>query len=459
MNPYKAIAIFVVCGIFMRVGCAPVHLPLSILLSLLISALVIVRSEWGICFIGGFIVGGLWNSYLLVGIAPWGIWFAVIAWLVSCILIGLYFYFVRLVALNVRPQLGCVIIPVGWVVLVYCSNFYGYPLAIMPALVISNNDLVRFISAAGFYLGEFLVAFYLFSFVIYFSIARVAGVYIFLIVMLVNLVFPIRVPSAVDVRNIAVVQPAIRYERYIEAGRSLYQRKEIESAVDRLTYSAILTGADMVVWPESANGLANINLPHRLSILEGLIAKGNSELIVTGMEYGPDNKKFNSAFLFASGRMQRTRKSITAPVAESNLRGGEAVVFDSRIGKVGVAICFEGLFDSHYRNLVNGGADLLFVLTDDSSLAFSSLPEIHAAYAVLYSMIYGRPLLFSSNRTVSFVTDNRGRTTYQDSRGNVPRVNLWKMSSAKFDRDLLVTNQMGLLLFFIGVVLVGIRRV
>lgn len=77
--------------------------------------------------------------------------------------------------------------------------------------------------------------------------------------------------------------------------------------------------------------------------------------------------------------------------------------------KVGVTICYEGVFPEIARELANEGATQLYNLTNDAWYGVSGAPYQHLAMYQLRAVETGRPVLRAANSGVSAVIDSRGR--------------------------------------------------
>jgi apolipoprotein N-acyltransferase len=83
--------------------------------------------------------------------------------------------------------------------------------------------------------------------------------------------------------------------------------------------------------------------------------------------------------------------------------------------KVGVTICYEGIFPEISRGLALAGAELLVNLTNDAWYGVSSAPYQHLNQYRLRAVENGRSYVRATNTGISAVVDARGRTT-----GNTP---------------------------------------
>lgn len=220
---------------------------------------------------------------------------------------------------------------------------------------------------------------------------------------LLGLLLPVH-PERVGTARLAGVQPSVHWSTFSAAGWSLEQRRRIETRLDRLTARAAGLG-DTIVWPENGNGLPNAQLDRRLRALSALLAPTGADLLAPSREL-QGGREHLSVFRFSpEGVAARVRKTHLVPFAESGLEPGRPGVLRTRSGRLGIAICFDAVFSTHARSLVDGGAEALIVTTDDSSFGASGIAPRHLAYAVLRAAEVGRSLLFASNEGPSWRYD------------------------------------------------------
>ena len=208
--------------------------------------------------------------------------------------------------------------------------------------------------------------------------------------------------------RITGVQPNVHWSAYAASSWSLERRSSVEARLDALTRQAVARGGT-IVWPENGNGLPNAQLERRVAAFRQLLVSGDADLLASGRELH-DGVEYLSVFHFTrSGPVGRARKARLVPFAERGLTPGSPTVLETRAGPVGIAVCFDVLFAAHVRALVDGGAELLVVTTDDTSFGETSIPRRHLAHAVLRAAEVGRSLAFVSNEGPGVVYDGRRR--------------------------------------------------
>jgi len=87
------------------------------------------------------------------------------------------------------------------------------------------------------------------------------------------------------------------------------------------------------------------------------------------------------------------------------------VPISTDIGKVGILICYEGVFPYITNETVRNGAQVLVNITNDAWFGRSSAPYQHLAFYLFRAVETDRYVLRAANTGVSAVIDPRGRIT------------------------------------------------
>jgi apolipoprotein N-acyltransferase len=80
------------------------------------------------------------------------------------------------------------------------------------------------------------------------------------------------------------------------------------------------------------------------------------------------------------------------------------------VGKIGMLICYEGVFPSITNDTVRRGAEVLVNITNDAWFGKSSAPYQHFAAYIFRAIETDRYVLRAANTGISAVIDPRGRT-------------------------------------------------
>jgi apolipoprotein N-acyltransferase len=214
----------------------------------------------------------------------------------------------------------------------------------------------------------------------------------------------------------AVVQGGIRHEEYREAYRNPLIRRAIWERYTALTEEAIAAGHGHVLWPEGA-----LDVPLRK--VEGELARFlriHPCLLTAGFYEIEGTNRYNSVVtLDATGRVRdRYRKHLLIPLAEARHRREERVKnLAMGEGTVATPICYEALFPDYVRALVNGGAQAIFVFTDESGLGRESTSTILLGQGVLRAVENRRYLVRVSQSGLSALIDPWGRIVVRSDQG------------------------------------------
>ncbi len=205
---------------------------------------------------------------------------------------------------------------------------------------------------------------------------------------------------------------------------------------ENLTKQASNAGSDLIIWPESA-------LPYTLNSEEFLvkyIERLSSETecpIIIGTFYRHNGDLYNVtqyvekdgnlfAQLYAKRRLvpfgefvpyRDLVAKIYPPLYELSIlsedmyAGDGTYVFDTSIGKVCSAICFDSIYESLVRASVHDGAELITISTNDSWFHDSSAVYQHNKHAVLRSIENGRYTVRSANTGISSIITDKGVIT------------------------------------------------
>jgi apolipoprotein N-acyltransferase len=228
--------------------------------------------------------------------------------------------------------------------------------------------------------------------------------------------------------RVAAVQPDVPLEvRWDNASLS-----EIERSVWGLTREAAESGAEWIVWPESAvprlvdrdggyrGEIEAFTRLHRVWMLVGSIGLGGD----VGGEY------FNSVYTFApSGKLPwRYDKVHLVPFGEyvpvlgriALLRplvkevgafapGRSLMAVPGPAGSTGVEVCYEVAFSSLAAQQVALGAGVLATITNDGWYGDSAAPRQHLALAQLRAAESRRYFVRAANTGISAIIDPAGR--------------------------------------------------
>lgn len=92
-------------------------------------------------------------------------------------------------------------------------------------------------------------------------------------------------------------------------------------------------------------------------------------------------------------------------------RGPEATVFPVGDARIGVMVCFEGMYPELATAYANAGVNLLAVITNDAWWGRSIFPGWHARMVASFARSLEIPVVRAANSGICSVTDSSGRMT------------------------------------------------
>ncbi len=232
------------------------------------------------------------------------------------------------------------------------------------------------------------------------------------------------------VGEVAVIQPNVGFDEKWEGET----RDSIMQRTLTLAARAIReTRADLVVWPEAAVPGYFLQHPEWARAIARLSFSTRTPQLVGGLDVAfPAPRRFeyyNAAFLFDSlgdrTRYEAYHKQYLVPITERvpfvnprwfKLRffggfgeGGPGPVYQVGIGRFGVLICYESIFENLSRDYRRRGAEFLINITNDAWFGRSTAPYQHEAHLVMRAIETRAGIARSANTGISEFVDPLGR--------------------------------------------------
>lgn len=234
---------------------------------------------------------------------------------------------------------------------------------------------------------------------------------------------------------VAVIQPnASVREKWAPDAQDALVDRTLRLAEEALAAS----GAEMVVWPETALPDAVGRRPDWVSRVDRLARRSRSTLVVGGVDGSAssvqppstsarDGRPANAVFAFPAGTSPPHpiyRKRRLVPLVERQLPGmsgprgptpsgfrpgRQAGVASSLVGRYGTLLCYELTFAPMARSLRRRGADVLVTLSNDAWLGRTVAPHQHFAHARLRAVETRSTVVRAANTGVSGIVDPLGR--------------------------------------------------
>jgi len=152
------------------------------------------------------------------------------------------------------------------------------------------------------------------------------------------------------------------------AGKTIAEKRE---QFGPLIAQAAAQKADLVVLPETLTYYANGKepaavaepIPGPSTEYFGQLAKKHNLYIVAGLYERDEHLVYNVAVLLGpDGKLAGKYRKVTLPrneVASGVAPGEDYPVFDTRFGKLGMMVCYDGFFPEVARQLTNRGAEVI----------------------------------------------------------------------------------------------------
>jgi apolipoprotein N-acyltransferase len=201
---------------------------------------------------------------------------------------------------------------------------------------------------------------------------------------------------------------------------------------ERLSRKGCQSGGTLVIWPESALPFYLQGEPAYAARVRALAVELKSCLVTGSPAFEKDGalvRYLNSAFLISptGAVIGRSDKLHLVPFGEyvplaslfpfvNKLVAGigdfspgkSALPLETTGGKVGVLVCFEGIFPEIARAYVQAGAGVLVNITNDAWFGNSSAPYQHLSMTVFRAVENRVPLVRAANTGISSVIDSKG---------------------------------------------------
>lgn len=235
-------------------------------------------------------------------------------------------------------------------------------------------------------------------------------------------------PEKGHLQRVLMVQGNIRQE---QKWNPAFQQSTV-ATYERLTRKGGAGPGTLVVWPESALPFFMQSEPLHAARVKALAAELKSYLLTGSPAYDQEGEAvryLNSAYLIspAGAVAGRSDKLHLVPFGEyvplasllpfvnklvegiGDFSPGKGVTpLKTGNGKIGVLVCFEGIFPEVARAYVENGATMLVNITNDAWFGRSSAPYQHLSMTVFRAVENRVPLVRAANTGISSVIDSKG---------------------------------------------------
>ena len=212
--------------------------------------------------------------------------------------------------------------------------------------------------------------------------------------------------------RVAGVQGGLPNSAYVAAAADRHAERAVIETFATLTQRAYATGASLVIWPETALRSPVLLVPELLKSLAPP-ADAGSQVLIAGLPLTDehDDKRNAALVIGASGQvLDRYFKVRLVPGHESAYVAGERWhALQTPHGRIGVMICLESVYGEIGRALVNDGAELLVVMTNDAGFRRTPIARHMTRRAIVQAVENGRWLVRVGQAGISTVIDPAGR--------------------------------------------------
>ena len=276
------------------------------------------------------------------------------------------------------------------------------------------------------------------------ALKLVGAVVIGLIVAVAYGVVRERTIDSRPVGRVTVIQPNVQWSEKNDADL----QDSIMQATLELSREAVQrTDPELLVWPESAVPSYFHMYPHWEELVKGHAMESGVPLVTGGVhvvwgDTPDDYEYYNSAFLFDTTgtgkygyRYQPDvvqeypypvyHKRYLVPIVERvpfvnprwfNLHwfggfgiGVPGAIYEVDIGKFGILICYESIFEDLSRRFRREGADFIINITNDAWYGETAAPHQHAAHLVMRAIENRIGIARAANSGISEFVDPFGR--------------------------------------------------
>ncbi|MCL6471472.1 MAG: apolipoprotein N-acyltransferase [Firmicutes bacterium] len=232
--------------------------------------------------------------------------------------------------------------------------------------------------------------------------------------------------------KVAIIQPNIAQNLKAD----LSNNDEIKAIYFRMTKKAVKSKPDLIVWPESVFASMINGEQEYLSKITDLTSSTKTELIFGGISMDAQGKTYNNAiYVDRQGKYRSYQKIHLVPFGEyvpfrplverinslarfveDRTPGKTYWVFNMAkdgylLGRFSTVICFESSDSRLVGRMVQNGARMIVVITNDGWFGKTAALEQHFRITRMRAAEYGVPVIQAANTGVSGVIESSGRVS------------------------------------------------
>ncbi len=233
----------------------------------------------------------------------------------------------------------------------------------------------------------------------------------------------------------ALIQPDIPAELKWAPGMA----EQAWASVREKTRDSLVANPEVIFWPETAapGAIEHYGTDGKRRAVEALVRAAGVPLLTGDLGRPSVNELYNGVFLVEpeaglSPRYQAKRKLVpfgeytplegilpldkVVPIEIDTNAGDAPVLLDTQVAgqpwRFGALVCYEDIFPHLARELVNEGADILYVATNNGWYGEEAGAYQHAAHSVLRAAELRRPVVRCGNNGWSGWIDENGRIRF-----------------------------------------------
>lgn len=387
--------------------------------------------------VSGLLAGTVYYGIILY----WITLFGYLPWVLLVVYEALYFAVFAVLYVRTGPErigwLGYIAAPAGWVALQFFRTLspYAFIWGSFAHTQTENLPVVQLASITGPWGIDFIVC------LVNVALAalldsrprKIAPTAVACGVTLAVCVFGLTSLSAEQQRGkttrVAILQGALSKGTETKS----YYMQQAMSTYTTLALQAAHNRPAAILFPETVFPI-NLSTPFWDDFLGLLSSKTGAELLVGGYCEDPATGRLsNSLFRYCDGVQRGIYKKVRLvpfgefvplrrwlpflqnyPVRPDDvLPAKKHVLLNSRLGKLGVSICFESIFPQIARTETLGGAQILCVVTNDSWFKRTQACRQHLMMAQLRAIENRRFLIRAAETGISAVIDPYGRIRHR----------------------------------------------
>jgi apolipoprotein N-acyltransferase len=376
--------------------------------------------------------------------------FSVVAYLLLTLYLALFFAGTTWLVCRLKERIGLPVVltlPIAWVALEYVRSFFlsGFPWATLGYSQQRHLSLIQSADLFGVYGISFLLVLVNATLALCWQYwrqrrMRPEGIVALAVTALLfagNLVYGLQrlsqpLEERAETRKVALIQGNI--DQSIK-WHPEFQKNTVEIYRDQ-SLAAARQGAELIIWPESATPFYFQDAGPLSREVRQIGPATGSKLLLGSPAYeqnGSDYRFLNSAFVLSRqgeilGRSDKVHlvpfgeyvpfarflpfiEKLVVGVGDFSPGLLQPLPMDGH--RVGVLVCFEGIFPSLARDYIRQGSDLLVNITNDAWFGRSSAPYQHLAMSRFRAIENRVWLVRAANTGISAFISPSGRIVEQ----------------------------------------------